>query len=510
MKDVTTFHQGAGGVALRRVRAARAMCLSLAVILSSGILSTGTVTQVARAQFSTETKLTASDASVGSRFGQSVGLSGNTAIIGAHSDDDAAAGAGAAYLFDVGTGNELFKLLASDAAASDSFGWSVAISGNAAIVGAPFDDDAGGGSGSAYLFDVFTGNQLFKPTASDAAERDSFGWSVAINDGMAIVGAPFDDDAGNTSGSAYLFDVGTGSELFKLTASDAAASDSFGWSVAISGNTAIVGALRNNAAYLFDVTTGNELFKLTAGDAAGGESFGGSVAISGNIAIVGAEADSDAGTGSGSAYLYNVATGKELFKLTASDAAAFDKFGISVAISDGVAIVGAEGAADNSGSAYAFDVATGNQILKPTASDTALSDRFGRSVAISGSAALIGANGNDDGAGFESGSAYLFASTSLTSDLTGNGFVDFEDLTVLLANWNQQVGSELGNLVDPTNTPVNFEDLTVLLAGWTGPGPAGAPEAALAAEAVPEPSGLMLAVAGLCGMGCWRRRRART
>ncbi|MCH8046989.1 MAG: FG-GAP repeat protein [Planctomycetes bacterium] len=358
MKDVTTFHQEVGRVALRRGRAARAMCLSLAVILSSGILSTGTVTQVARAQFSTETKLTASDASVGSRFGQSVGLSGNTAIIGAHSDDDAAAGAGAAYLF--------------------------------------------------------------------------------------------------------------------------------------------------------DVTTGNELFKLTAGDAAGGESFGGSVAISGNIAIVGAEADSDAGTGSGSAYLYNVATGKELFKLTASDAAAFDKFGISVAISDGVAIVGAEGAADNSGSAYAFDVATGNQILKPTASDTALSDRFGRSVAISGSAALIGANGNDDGAGFESGSAYLFASTSLASDLTGNGFVDFEDLTVLLANWNQQVGSELGNLVDPTNTPVNFEDLTVLLAGWTGPGPAGAPEAALAAEAVPEPSGLMLAVAGLCGMGCWRRRRART
>ena len=458
MKDVANFCYGARRIALRRLRGAVlrdvvTSCLSLAFVLAGST--------VAGAQFTVETKLTASDAAEGGRFGSSVGISGNTAIIGAHSDD-------------------------------------------ALILGAPAL-----GSGSAYLIDVTTGHELFKLTASDGAASDSFGWSVAIEGSVAIVGAPFDDDAGSGSGSAYLYDVTSGSELFKPVASDAAGRDAFGWSVAISGNTAIVGALRNDAAYLFDVTTGNELFKLTAGDAVGGESFGASVAISGNVAIVGAEADSDAGSVSGSAYLYNVTTGIERFKLTASGAAAFDEFGSSVAIYGDTAIVGAKGAGENSGAAYAFDVTTGSQTLEPIATDTVASNRFGLSVAISDGTALIGAPGNDDGAGFESGSAYLFTSASLAGDLTGNGFVDFADLTVLLANWDQDVGSELGNLVDSANTPVNFADLTALLAAWTGSGTTGAPGAALGAESVPEPSAMTLALVGLLGVCCWHRKPAR-
>ncbi|MCH8042148.1 MAG: endonuclease/exonuclease/phosphatase family protein [Planctomycetes bacterium] len=98
---------------------------------------------------------------------------------------------------------------------------------------------------------------------------------------------------------------------------------------------------------------------------------------------------------------------------------------------------------------------------------------------------------------------------SLLGDITDNGFVDFEDLTVLLANWNKDVGADGGNLVDPLTTVVNFEDLTVLLAAWTGPGPAGAPEAALGAEAVPEPTSLLLAMLGLLGMLLTSRRRRR-
>ena len=91
---------------------------------------------------------------------------------------------------------------------------------------------------------------------------------------------------------------------------------------------------------------------------------------------------------------------------------------------------------------------------------------------------------------------------------TNNGFVDFEDLTVLLANWNKEVGADAGNLVNPTTTPVNFEDLTVLLADWTGPGPAGSPEAALG-EAVPEPSSLLLLAIATLGLSFYRRRRRR-
>ncbi|MCH8923300.1 MAG: PEP-CTERM sorting domain-containing protein [Planctomycetes bacterium] len=97
--------------------------------------------------------------------------------------------------------------------------------------------------------------------------------------------------------------------------------------------------------------------------------------------------------------------------------------------------------------------------------------------------------------------------STLSSDLTGNGFVDFEDLTILLANWNQQVTQ--GNLVDVEGTPVNFEDLTVLLADWTGPAPAASPEAALGTEAVPEPSTFVLAALAIIGFGCCRDRSRR-
>ena len=97
--------------------------------------------------------------------------------------------------------------------------------------------------------------------------------------------------------------------------------------------------------------------------------------------------------------------------------------------------------------------------------------------------------------------------TSLAADLTRNGFVDFEDLTVLLANWNKQVGAEAGNLVMPNKSPVNFDDLTVLLAAWTGPGPAGAPPAALSTTAVPEPSTAVLGLIAALGVGGARRRR---
>ncbi|MCH8043120.1 MAG: PEP-CTERM sorting domain-containing protein [Planctomycetes bacterium] len=99
--------------------------------------------------------------------------------------------------------------------------------------------------------------------------------------------------------------------------------------------------------------------------------------------------------------------------------------------------------------------------------------------------------------------------TLVPSDLNSNGFVDFEDLTILLANWNKDVGAADGNLVEPLVTVVNFADLTVLLAAWTGPGPAGAPEAALGAEAVPEPSTLILGMIATLGLSFYRRRKPR-
>jgi hypothetical protein len=365
------------------------------------------------AAFSIEDKILAGDGAAGDYFGTSIGISGTTAIVGALLDDDNGTSSGSAYLFDTTTGTQGAKLTASDAAANDYFGGSVGVSGTTAIVGAQYDDDNGSGSGSAYLFDTTTGTQIFKLTAGDGAANDGFGGSVAISGTTAIVGAGGDGDNGSNSGSAYLFDTSTGTQSAKLTASDGGEFDLFGRSVAISGTTAIVGTSLGSA-YLFDTTTGAQIFKLTAGDAVAGDWFGWSVAISGTTAIVGASQDDDNGTDSGSVYLFDTTTGNQLFKLTASDGAEFDYFGRSVAISGTTAIIGAEYDADNgadSGSAYLFDTTTGAQLAKLTASDGAANDYFGQSVAIFDDIIMVGARKDDDN-GSDSGSAYVYSSAA--------------------------------------------------------------------------------------------------
>ena len=100
-------------------------------------------------------------------------------------------------------------------------------------------------------------------------------------------------------------------------------------------------------------------------------------------------------------------------------------------------------------------------------------------------------------------------SNSFLADLTGNGLVDFQDLTILLAHWGEKVTASEGNLVDP-GSPVDFADLTTLLAAWTGSGQGASPEAALGDGAVPEPSGLLLALFALLGVGWWRPVRCQS
>ena len=153
-------------------------------------------------------KLLPDDGAASDEFGRSVAISGATAIVGAYLDDDNGSQSGSAYLFDTTSGRQIAKLVADDGTAGDTFGISVGISGATAIVGAWRDDDNGGDSGSAYLFDTTTGRQIGKLLPNDGAADDRFGVSVAISGATAIVGAYFDDDNGTDSGSGYLFDVG--------------------------------------------------------------------------------------------------------------------------------------------------------------------------------------------------------------------------------------------------------------------------------------------------------------
>ena len=319
------------------------------------------------------------------------------------------------------------KILPSDGEANDSFGISVSISGNYAIVGTPKDDDKGYYSGAAYVFEKTDDSwiQVAKLTANDEASSDGFGWGVSISGNYAIVGSRWDDDNGENSGSAYIYERidGIWTQTEKLTASDGAADDDFGFSVSISGNNAIVGAQSDDdngensgSAYIFERSDGTwpQTAKLTASDGGIRNSFGIGVSISDNYAIVGAYLDDDNGFNSGSAYIFerNDDVWTQVKKLIPSDGAAYDYFGYGVSISGDNAVVGAygdDGNEENSGSAYIFERinSTWTLVSKLSVNDQTADSYFGTNVSISGNFIILGAYGDDDNGDY-SGSAYLF------------------------------------------------------------------------------------------------------
>lgn len=255
-----------------------------------------------------------------SRFGTALGQDGTIGVVGAFSNRSIAQGPrdGSAFLFDVETGNELHLLMAEDPLANKRFGAAVAIQGSVVLVGAPGDNDACDtvefcASGAAYVFDANTGDQTFKLVSEDIEPGDNFGNDVAVFGNIAVVGAFFDDDNGENSGSAYLFDTTTGDQLFKLLPDDGSEGDQFGFSVAINSSVAIVGAWHSDsiadnggAAYAFDIHTGQQVAKLQSTDIDTDDIFGSAAAISGETAIIGAHNDSVDGVVLGSAYVFDL------------------------------------------------------------------------------------------------------------------------------------------------------------------------------------------------------------
>ena len=269
------------------------------------------------------------------------------------------------------------QLTGADGAASDFFGNSVAIAGDTAVVGADSDDvGANADQGSAYVF-VRSGtswSQQAQLTGADGAANDLFGYSVAISGDTVVVGAAYDDVGANADqGSAYVFvrSGATWSQQAQLTAADGATSDRFGNSVAISGDTVAVGASYDD---------------------------------------VGANADQ------GSAYVFvrSGAIWSQQQQLTAADGLVFDYFGNRVAISGDTVAVGAPyddvGAYADQGSAYVFvrSGAVWGLQAHVAAADGLADDRFGFSVAISGDTVAVGASYDDVGANADQGSAYVF------------------------------------------------------------------------------------------------------
>lgn len=329
----------------------------------------------------------------------------HTVVIGAENDDDNGRDSGSVYVLPVPTGGwggscepgplnciptlVSEKLTASDGAAGDEFGNSVSIDGDTIAIGAVNNDDAGSNSGSAYVFVRNTGNAVCPETgsidpwceqakliASDAAAEDQFGESVSVSGDIILIGSHRDDDAGDASGSAYIFTRSgtTWTEQQKLTASDATPLDQFGNSVSVNGQTAVIGAPFNTggpgfqpgAAYVFTRSgnTWTEQQKLISSDAADDDQFGASVTVENDTAVITAPFDDDMASTTGSAYLFTRSgtTWTEQKKLLASDPSALNRLGSSpgsASVSGNTAVIGA---ADHNhpgnigGAAYVFDV----------------------------------------------------------------------------------------------------------------------------------------------------------
>jgi hypothetical protein len=371
----------------------------------------------------------------GAGIGSAVAISGDTVVAG---DPCAKVGThtcqGAVYVFTEpasgwANATETAKLTASDGAAFDELGSSVAISGNTVVAGALNVNTPG----KAYVFTEPSSGWANETQAAELASPDGltdneFGFSVGVSGGTVVVGEPL-APVGNTTnqGAAYVFtepSSGWASEApaAALTASDGGFEDQLGWSVAVSGDTVVAGAPNARlgsgnpavgAVYAFvkpaaGWANATQTAELTASDATVGDQFGYAVAASDGTIVAGAPGPTAlTNTLTGAAYVFTEpgagwANATQTAKLTASDATVGDQFGYAVAVSGAKVVAGeplAEvGSTANQGAAYVFAMpssgwASATETAKLTASDGAVGDQFGYAVAVSGETAVAGSVG---------------------------------------------------------------------------------------------------------------------
>jgi hypothetical protein len=509
--------------------------------------------------------LKASNTGTSDLFGWSVAISGDTAVVGARREssnatvvngnqsNNSAANAGAAYVFvrNGTTWTQQAYLKASNAGAGDEFGWSVAISGDTVVVGARSEDSTSAGvngngadnsgfnNGAAYVFvrSGTTWTQQAYLKASIPANADNFGESIAVSGDCVVVGAPGEssiatgingneaDATAPSAGAAYVFvrNGTTWTQQAYLKASNTQAFDDFGFSVAVSGETVVVGAYledgvndgfpSSGAAYVFvrNGTTWSQQAFLKGSNTGAGDGFGISVSVSGETLVVGAWNENGSATGvngnqtnagalkAGAAYVF-VRSGTNWTQqayLKASNTAASDEFGYSVSVSGNLAIVGAwqedsastgvngdgtDNSAVGAGAAYVFarSGTTWTQQAYVKASNPDADDQFGISVSMSGDTAIVGAwqedsgstgvNGSQTNTSSNSGAAYVFDLDQLPDPWTvvGSGVAGTTGVPVLVGS-GTLVGGEPLSLALSNAKPGGSAALIIGLSALNAP-----------------------------------------
>ena len=396
---------------------------TLALVFPLAALAAGSGAQyplVANPAWMQQQELTPSGGGEG-QFGWSVSVSGDTAVIGAP-------GSQAAYVFveSGGTWSQQQELTPPSSGNYSDFGYSVSVSGDTAVVGAPYVY----GPGSAYVFErsngVWTEQQALSAPGAVAGivGIDGFGTSVSLSGNTVLIGAP---ETTANLGAAYVFveSGGVWSVQPQLFASDGQVQDQFGSSVSLSGNTAVIGASGNGGvAYVFVLSGGvwSQQQELAPSDPVVDNLFGASVSLSGNAVLIGANGNNNY---AGAAYVFGLSGGtwSQQQKLVASDLGVTGGFGESVWLSGNTAVVGAP-FGDTPGGAYVFVESGGawTQQQELTASDAAVTDHFGGAVSLSGSTIVIGAYDKTVNSQAFNGAAYMFTEAAGTQPvITGVG-----------------------------------------------------------------------------------------
>ena len=351
-------------------------------------------------------KLTSSNNSGNDKFGEKVAIDGTIAVVGAPNYDTSGginSPKGAAYVFTRSgdTWTQQAMIQSNDIAVGDTFGHTVAISGNTIIVGAKYEDGSSSSAtnyGSVY---VFTGSgsswtQQAKLGDPNPSTNDWFGSnSIAISGNTIVIGSQYSDDTATNSGTAHVYTRSGSTWTYRtqLEASDAAQSDRFGAGVQINGNTILVGSHGDGnsrgAVYAFtgSGSSWSQQAKLTASDAQDYDYFGYGLDLDGDTAVIGAFGEDNIGSNSGSAYVFTRSgtTWSQQQKLTASDTAIGYDIGLSVAIEGDSIALGARGADSDTGAVYIFKLSgsTWTEEEKLVSDEAAQNDDFGEYISLS-------------------------------------------------------------------------------------------------------------------------------
>ena len=373
-------------------------------------------------------------------FGFAVAISGDRVIVSASRDDAGAMTGGRAYVYDLASATPTLPvtILENPGGAPDArFGASVAISGNRVVVGALLEGNGANNAGAAYVYDLGSATPTV-PAATldnpDPSQEDYFGASVAVSGSRVVVGTPgdYDDTGGPAAGVAYVYDLGSGTPTLPVTTLHSPSPSSyngFGISVAVSGEHVVVGEYVSDpgvndvgAARVFDLgSTTPAIPVLTLHNPSPAEyaDFGHAVAVAGNRVVVGQVSpvsDDDGPTDAGSAYLYHLGGATPMVpvaKLKNPTPPTDDEFGLSVAVSGNLVVVGAladDTGAVNAGAACVFDMGSATPTVpvavlhspNPTAYGY-----FGGSVAVSGNRVAVGAFADDTGA-MNAGAVHIY------------------------------------------------------------------------------------------------------